>query len=96
MSNSAIDNENNQVMKQRLRMVDVLTASSTLTFATVGRDGREAAFRWNGSTAMRVPIQPDAAEGEGGGAEAAHATTDDVVLSNKWMLPVWVLSEGVQ
>jgi hypothetical protein len=77
-------------------MVDVLTASSTLTFATVGRDRGDAAFRWNGSTAMRVPIQPDAAGGDGGGAEAAHATTDKVVLSNKWTLPVWALSEGVQ
>ena len=43
---------------------------------------------------MRLPIQPDAGGGEGGGAGGKHATTDAVALSNKCTLPVWWLSEG--
>jgi hypothetical protein len=44
---------------------------------------------------MRLPIQPEAGGGEGGGAGGKHATTDAVALSNKCTLPVWWLSEGV-
>jgi hypothetical protein len=44
---------------------------------------------------MRLPIQPEAGGGEGGGAGGKHATTDDVALSNKYTLPVRWLSEGV-